>query len=310
VKKTSTTVGLKEILEELASRPMQSALYFCTNTLPEEEFTHYALNVPFYTHFTSPIRRYADVVVHRLVYAALNKTGFGVDGPERVQSIAKNCNEKKLSSKRAQQDSEMLYLTYFLKDHPLIDEHCIVYEIGKDFLRIYVPLLGIIHRVFLDGFDIVVDSHDVLIRPLVKRTNAEKNKMKKAKVNAAKAAAAKAAAKAEAKGEAEGKTATQEQATPAKPEETPSKSAPVPANVIPLRIGLFTQIKCHFTMRPDFRPLEIKGTILHDFVSLDKTQEQIPIAQQPSQEKIPFAQEPSQEKSIERPNDAEPTDKV
>ena len=48
------------------------AVYFCTGVLKEETlFKHYALNVPFYTHFTSPIRRYADVVVHRLLAASL-----------------------------------------------------------------------------------------------------------------------------------------------------------------------------------------------------------------------------------------------
>lgn len=48
------------------------ALYFCTGVLEDETlFRHYALNVPFYTHFTSPIRRYADVIVHRLLSASL-----------------------------------------------------------------------------------------------------------------------------------------------------------------------------------------------------------------------------------------------
>lgn len=50
------------------------ALYFCSGVLEDQEqFRHYALNVPLYTHFTSPIRRFADVVVHRLLAAALGK---------------------------------------------------------------------------------------------------------------------------------------------------------------------------------------------------------------------------------------------
>lgn len=52
----------------------QMAVYFCTGVLMDEaQFRHYALNVPFYTHFTSPIRRYADVIVHRLLGAALGE---------------------------------------------------------------------------------------------------------------------------------------------------------------------------------------------------------------------------------------------
>lgn len=52
----------------------QMALYFCSGVLQDKaKFRHYALNVPLYTHFTSPIRRFADVMVHRLLAAVLGK---------------------------------------------------------------------------------------------------------------------------------------------------------------------------------------------------------------------------------------------
>jgi protein SSD1 len=55
---------------------MQRAKYFCTGTLDIAKYHHYALNMPLYTHYTSPIRRYADILVHRMLEAALTGGKF------------------------------------------------------------------------------------------------------------------------------------------------------------------------------------------------------------------------------------------
>ena len=59
----------------MLTRYMKSAQYFCTGVKTEaQEWRHYALNFNVYTHFTSPIRRYADCIVHRLLTHVLERT--------------------------------------------------------------------------------------------------------------------------------------------------------------------------------------------------------------------------------------------
>ena len=123
----------------LCTKPMKTAEYMCTGTLGEDaDFGHYALNMPFYTHFTSPIRRYPDVLVHRLLEAALemDRGGGGGGGGEdsgagsalqhimgldaaRQGKICKNCNQKKSNSKQAQEASDKIHMCVMLRAKPM-----------------------------------------------------------------------------------------------------------------------------------------------------------------------------------------------
>lgn len=55
----------------MTTRCMHEAVYFCSGDFDQREFRHYGLAAEVYTHFTSPIRRYADVLVHRLLSASI-----------------------------------------------------------------------------------------------------------------------------------------------------------------------------------------------------------------------------------------------
>ena len=50
---------------------LAQAQYICTGEYGVSELVHYGLAAEIYTHFTSPIRRYADVVVHRFLAASI-----------------------------------------------------------------------------------------------------------------------------------------------------------------------------------------------------------------------------------------------
>ncbi|XP_075920126.1 exosome complex exonuclease RRP44-like [Petromyzon marinus] len=56
---------LNTLLRILATRCMMQAIYFCSGMEPDTH--HYGLATAVYTPFTSPIRRYSDVIVHRLL---------------------------------------------------------------------------------------------------------------------------------------------------------------------------------------------------------------------------------------------------
>ena len=76
-------------------RKAQSSTDYCISSSPKESFWHDSLRCNQYTHFTSPIRRYIDLVVQRLLHAALNhnECPYSRDELEEIIRHVKICSK-------------------------------------------------------------------------------------------------------------------------------------------------------------------------------------------------------------------------
>jgi len=101
-----------ELINMATLRSMTQAYYF------PENFGHFGLALRAYAHFTSPIRRYADLIVHRALIAA---HGWGDDGlsawdTEHLTETAKLISDTERRSMMAERDTTDRYLAAFLSD--------------------------------------------------------------------------------------------------------------------------------------------------------------------------------------------------
>src|SRR5690606_7428212 len=79
---------------------------------------HFGLNLSHYAHFTSPIRRYADLVVHRALITGLGlgKDGLTPDQIERLQGTAEQISMTERRSMEAERDTVDRYVAAYLSD--------------------------------------------------------------------------------------------------------------------------------------------------------------------------------------------------
>jgi protein SSD1 len=97
---------IRKGIETLVIKSMTRAKYFVSGKTTEDQYPHYALNLPVYTHFTNPSRRYADIIVHRQLEAVLSNGAIEfAEDMEVLSKTAEMCNTKKDSAHGAQEQS-------------------------------------------------------------------------------------------------------------------------------------------------------------------------------------------------------------
>lgn len=98
------------VINELAIRSMAKAIYSTKN------IGHFGLGFKYYTHFTSPIRRYSDLMVHRLAYSYSQKK-TGVDySLEQLREISDHISACERNAVDAERRSVKMKQVEFLKD--------------------------------------------------------------------------------------------------------------------------------------------------------------------------------------------------
>lgn len=102
---------LKQTALSFIVRSMSKAVYSTKNV------GHYGLQFEHYAHFTSPIRRYPDLVIHRLVRAALANAPAPADTRKMYERIARLCSMSEVRAAEAERESVKLKLTEYMALH-------------------------------------------------------------------------------------------------------------------------------------------------------------------------------------------------
>ncbi|KAL3816226.1 hypothetical protein ACHAXA_002172 [Cyclostephanos tholiformis] len=139
-----------QCVTESLMNPMRPAQYMAAGEVDEADWQHFALNIPYYTHFTSPIRRYPDVIVHRLLQATLDDTvdNFPMTQQE-IHAVAGHCNDMRMAAKKAQERSDRIFLSLYVKRNPISSTLGVCLGVGEKTFTVFVPSLGMSTRVFL-----------------------------------------------------------------------------------------------------------------------------------------------------------------
>ncbi|XP_071186969.1 exosome complex exonuclease RRP44 [Salvelinus alpinus] len=141
------------LLRILATRCMMQAVYFCSGM--DSDFHHYGLASPIYTHFTSPIRRYSDIIVHRLLAVAIEADSTYPDlmDKHKQSALCNNLNYRHKMAQYAQRASVAFHTQLFFKSRGILNEEGFILFVRKNAIIVLIPKFGLEGTVFFENKD-------------------------------------------------------------------------------------------------------------------------------------------------------------
>ena len=150
-------------VEILLFKTFTRAKYFIAGKVDSDQYRNYSLNLPLYTHFTAPLRRYADHVVHRQLKSVIRGTEYQEDS-DSLKITSEYCNFKKDCAHHAQEQAIHLLLCKTINDMGNATGQLLtmatVLQVYESSFDIFIPEFGIEKRVHGDQLPLIKAEYD------------------------------------------------------------------------------------------------------------------------------------------------------